>query len=70
MNIYLVKRTDTIDYDEYDAVVVCEATPQRARKFSEDYWHFTHHQYVVCKLIGIAKENQKAGEILTSFNAG
>jgi len=67
--IYLVSRTDTIDYDEYDSAIVCETSSMNAKKHCYSYFD-TSMINIKCKLIGIANKRQKIGTILGSFNAG
>jgi hypothetical protein len=68
MNIYLVSRTDEVDWDEYDSVVVVAETPKEARKIApvdDGTW-----KNLSVKLIGSAKMGIKKGIILESYNAG
>lgn len=52
MNIYLVKRTDDIGYDEYDSMVVVAYNEESARKlnpndgyfFKDNKWFYTGYQ--------------------------
>lgn len=69
--IYLIKRTDFIDYDQYDAVVVVARTPKEAKELAfKEYEGCFTAENTVCKLIGVANKKQPFGEVLASFNAG
>lgn len=79
MNIYLIERTMSVDYDEYDSVVVIANSEEEAKDVQPD--HPRGHQYVwyyenekeslkVTK-IGVADCSYKSPKIiLASFNAG
>jgi hypothetical protein len=69
--IYLVERTDSCGYDEYDAVVVVAETPKKAKEWvlKNDYWGMDKGK-IICKLIGLTNKTQASGEVLASFNAG
>ena len=69
MKIYLIERTDKIDYDEYDSVVVCAKNKKEALSLSTDKLYSSISTLTYTK-IGKAKKNQKKGIILASFNAG
>lgn len=73
-NIYLVSRTDNVDYDQYDAFVVTAENEEEAKTVinskhdpDEDWTTWSHK--VKVELIGVANSN-KAEIILGSFNAG
>ena len=66
MKIYLVT-VDKYNYDEYDSAVVCEKSPKKAKEFCEIFFN---KKDVICELLGTANSKQKAGVILSSFNAG
>lgn len=71
--IYLVKRTDPVNYDEYDAVVVVARTLKEAKELAikdEDYYGSFTNENTVCILIGVANKRQPFGEVLASYNAG
>ena len=69
--IYLIERTDTCDYDEYDAVVIVAKTPKEAKELAiKGYWGSFTEGKIICKLIGVANKTQAFGEVLASFNAG
>jgi len=67
MNLYLVKRTDECDYDEFDAFVVAATSAQEAEAMCN--FHAAVRGPLSTTLLGIAAEGI-AGEILGSFNAG
>ncbi|KKL74499.1 hypothetical protein LCGC14_2064310 [marine sediment metagenome] len=71
MNIYLVSRTDEVDYDEYDAVVVVAHNAKEAKTIKpSDYgkeWETPENLQVL--LVGTANRKRK-GIILASFKAG
>jgi len=83
--IYLVERTDGVDYDEYDAIVVVCASAKTAReihphtdngkmcepKYSCSWTRDTKSLKVTC--IGVASKHTapfQNGIVLGSFNAG
>ena len=65
MNLYLIERTDDVDWDEYDSGVVAAAETEA------DIAWWPNGERAVCtvKLIGVAVEGQPAGLIHSSFNA-
>lgn len=67
MNLYLVKRTDDIGYDEYDSVVVSAVSECAAKYEATELW--SKYDPVTVELIGMSI-NQEAGVIHSSFNAG
>lgn len=67
MNLYLVKRTDDIGYDEYDSVVVSAVSECAAKYEATELW--SKHDPVTVELIGMSI-SQEAGVIHSSFNAG
>jgi len=74
LNIYLIERTDEVDYDEYHAHVVQAEGEQQALRLCE-YRDEVISQYN-CKVacIGVALPNATVGKdiaeiILSSFNA-
>jgi len=83
MNLYLISRTDAIDYDEYDSAVVAAPDEATARdmhprdgapvdwatgsRYAFDTW-CRSQDCVTVKLIGTASVEQ--GVILASYNAG
>lgn len=78
MNLYLIKRPDRADYDEYDSAVVCAATPEEAMHthpggeiYKTDFkacW--IKAVDVKVTFLGVAHESIEAGIICASFNAG
>lgn len=79
MNLYLIKRTDKIGWDEWDSIVVAAKTPKDAIKihpsgrvvgWNEIFSGWTNNpKNVKVTLIGEA-EQKEPGVILASFNAG
>jgi len=72
MNIYLVSRTDEVDWDEYISIVVVAESSVEAKRIypsehSEQYWNKNN---LSAKLIGEAREGVERGVVLTQFNAG
>lgn len=71
MNLYILERTDHIDYDMYDSAIVAANNVEKAlaidigSKFS-----WTTKENIKIKLLGKAVKGTKAGLILASFNAG
>lgn len=75
MNIYLVSRTDDVDYDEHDAFVVVANDPKEAKLFLDKRYNSGEHfntwsDKVKTKLIGTTTKYSETTEILGSFNAG
>jgi len=68
MNLYLIERTDEIDYDEYDAFVIAAENENDAHKFC--IFRAGLSSPPTCKKIGIATTDVVAGIVLGSFNAG
>lgn len=85
MNLYLVKRTDEIGYDEYDAFVCAAESAEQARSMppvdewltgellsSNIIWEWTNDlNKIKVEYVGKADEKYtKPTVILASFNAG
>jgi len=84
MNIYLISRPDSVDYDEYDSAVVAAETEEQARfihpsgniqperDLDAQRWDgsWIAPSRVDVALIGVAGPNIQAGVICASFNAG
>lgn len=75
--LYLIKRTDEWDYDEYDALVVCSENQESALLLSassglgDTYANSEWLEYPrEVRLIGTAHPGVEKGVILGSFNAG
>ena len=77
--LYLVRRTDRVDYDQYDSFVVVAKTPKKAKDIHPSpFSTWTNDNYgswVKTKdkdtLIGMAEDSLEEGTvILSSFNAG
>lgn len=71
MRLFLVKRTDNVDYDQYDSLVVVAKNATRAKKlkpldndWTNDYKNLHVHE------IGTASIDLGEGILLGSFNAG
>lgn len=79
MNVYLVERTDTVDYDEWDSVVVVAATEEEALDtapaFVNNSAHPTHwvsdwtQKPRKATLVATGAEGPRR-TVLSSFNAG
>jgi hypothetical protein len=75
LNLYLIERTDEVDYDEMTSVIVAEATPKLAREQartarggqSPDVWA---HGKAKLQTIGMANPRIKQGIVHESYNAG
>lgn len=65
MKIFLIKRTDKIDYDEYDSFVVIAKNKKHAIELIKISYFIEENTY--CKEIKIGK---KGKIILGSYNAG
>jgi hypothetical protein len=67
MKLYLVKRTDATDYDEYDAIVVRAQSEERAAAIATgNYVGMAPHNIEVTEVPVDGDEDV----ILDSFNAG
>lgn len=66
INLYLVERTDRIDYDEFDASVVAAENEVEAEKESK----VSGYQNLTVTLLGKAVKGTGKGDILSSYNAG
>jgi len=66
MKLWLLKRTDGIDYDEYDSDVVAAKTGKRAKELS----NVGRRPNITIKCIGTASARIKEGVVIGSFNAG
>lgn len=71
MNIYLVTRTDSVFYDEFDSAVVVASSPKEAISIRPK--GSGHHKWdkenLEVKYVGISSENEPK-IILASFVAG
>lgn len=78
MALYLITRTDSVDYDEYDSIVVRAANEKAAMKMATEQRDGPHHY---AEFEGFAWDGSnlkiehvdargKAEVILSSFNAG
>jgi hypothetical protein len=82
MKLYLLKQHDNTFYDTYNACVVCAENEADAKTISPDddvydenckYHNTTWAKSLAgieCEEIGEAKDNQKRGLIMASFQAG
>jgi hypothetical protein len=75
MNIYLLERTDSVGYDEFDSFVVVAPDAELARKLLHehsdgDYGVWAKDELVTATKIGTSDEYAEPIEILGSFNAG
>jgi len=76
MKLWLIYRTDDIDYDEYDSAVVMAETEEQARNlFPQDFDSKVNLKNVVVECIGKSdkkteKKYSSLGIICSSFNAG
>lgn len=80
MKLYLLKRTDEVFYDEYDACVVCANSPTDAMSINPSGQPFdSEKQYsdwaistgdIKCIELGEAAPQLQRGVVLASFNAG
>lgn len=66
MKVYLVRRTDDIDYDEYDGYVVVAENPKKAKELCK-WGTFVEPKDIEVKEV---KVGLKPRVILGSFNAG
>ena len=80
MNLYYVRQTTPVGYDEYDSSVVCAPDVETAIKLhpGNHYWDWSVKKYVSyedsshfeVKLIGTAAKGMEEGVVCSSFNAG
>ena len=82
MNIYLLSRTESVGYDEFDSCVVCAGSIDLAKDIHPDGRRLSKMEgnlygswanapkLITAKKIGIAGDDQEEGVILASFNAG
>ena len=66
-SLWLAKRTDSIDYDEYDSCIVAAATEEIAIAQAKTMW--SDISPFTCRLIGTT-ETEPTGIVHASFNAG
>ena len=72
MNIYLVSRTDEVDYDEYDAVVVYAMSREEAKNIAPcgNLYTWASKENLKVELIGSNVLVKDPDIILSSYNAG
>ena len=84
MYLYKVERTDKIDYDEYDSIVICAKDRNSAFNYlhsegefgDEERWQlrpgwFNNADNIIVTCIGTASKGMSDGNvIIESFNAG
>jgi len=79
MKLYLISRTDSWSYDDYDSAVVAAPSEDIAKSIHPYVGHDGDEECsygwpsidkVAVKLIGEAVEGTEAGVICASFNAG
>lgn len=86
MNLYLIRRNDDVDYDQYDSAVVAAPDEVAAKDLVErnsDYWTHTNWRHegevlkqehtkldITIEFIGIAKDGMPFGVVVASYNAG
>jgi hypothetical protein len=72
--LWLISRTDSIGYDEYDAFVVAASNIKAARAFAAEGVKGAAGEFTVqnttTQRIGAASAKVPAGIVLGSFNAG
>ena len=70
MNIYLVSRTDKVDYNEHSSYVVISSSKDLAKSYHSNFcWGSEKDTFV--ELIGTAIQGKLEGEIIdSSFHAG
>uniref|UniRef100_A0AAU8L093 Uncharacterized protein n=1 Tax=Pantoea phage Survivor TaxID=3232176 RepID=A0AAU8L093_9CAUD len=67
MNLYIVERTDSVGYDEYDSCVVAAVSECAAKYEATELW--SKYDPVTVKMIGVSG-SQEPGVVHSSFNAG
>lgn len=72
MKLYLISQDVNDGYDTFDSAVVAAHNEDEAKntKIGWDGNEWAEPKDVTAKLIGTAIKGTRAGEILTSFNAG
>lgn len=64
LNVYLVTRTDEVDYEEDEAMVIIAATPGDAREFAgTGVWH---QPSTTVEHVGKALPDAKGGVVLVA----
>jgi hypothetical protein len=74
MNIYLVSRNDSVDYDQYDSAVVVAESPERAieilkeayQEYERMLWHAWGNWDVSVQSVSLDMEHI----VIESFNPG
>lgn len=78
MKLYLIEAAQSVDYDEYDSMLVVAAGPEDAVKVASEAKCYKESPYlpldngkVTATYIGTAASTLKRGEVvIASFNAG
>jgi len=68
MNIYLIERTDKVDWDEYVGFVICAESKKEAVSLMRSAEEKYHAKWKITK-VGVT-HYKKAKILLDSFNAG
>lgn len=72
MKLYLLSRTDDIDYDQYDAILVRAKNEEEARKLAAEHaggtpWDGWTPENIKCEIVS----NKGVAEVIIgSYNAG
>lgn len=69
MNLYLIMRTDEVDYDEHDGFVICAENEEAQSIAQERSNYFSDIEDLSITKIGISDSTEK-GIVLESFIAG
>jgi hypothetical protein len=72
MKVYLVSRTDRVDYDEYDSWVVVAENEERAKEMCKDWgsYDYMHNNKKQPPVEVYEIKLDKECFVLGSFNAG
>ena len=71
MKLFLLSRTDKVDYDQYDSAVVAAGNKAQARYLPVGSHGWTKDVSTIkVEYLGEAKEGTKSGVICASYNGG
>ena len=66
LKLYLVTRTDDVDWDEYKGKLIAAPSPQKAMVLAS----IAAAQHMECRLVGYAHPSVKEGLIIGDLKAG
>lgn len=68
LKLFLIERTDRVDYDEYDAMVVRCSDAERAQQIANAFYTYFKGSDII--ELGYSRPDFAEGIIFKSFNAG